>query len=297
MVLAWLEAWAPPSLTCAWLRDRASNGCDAHCEACAHRHLDLARAPFRPIAIANRVDLAAIRGAGEGRLVFAATDGPGDDPLAAPLPITVGFEFRLPGEAGVWASRWHALGAVGQGFDDAYVRALASISEGFASAENLAQVRVNDAVTEPRGVLREFHLESALHGATPLWRLAPARLPQTPRRELDGTRSLTELVVAQSDAVREGRHTLPEDMLAERVVLGVPWVLPGVDGDLRRAFAASTCDGCHGAERPVADGAFHVSPRGRGVSRLSRFLFDPDDRQADELTRRAQELALRVCTP
>src|SRR5262249_36642294 len=64
LVLAWLNAWEPERVdeidqrvTCPWLHRTASNACDPTCGACAHRELDLAAAPFRLVAIANRMDL------------------------------------------------------------------------------------------------------------------------------------------------------------------------------------------------------------------------------------------------
>jgi hypothetical protein len=285
---AWLGEWAPASLRCGWLRARPENGCDATCGSCSEHRLDLSRAPFRLIAVANRVDLSEPtgQGAGEGRVLFAATDGPGDDPRSSPLSVTVIFEFRLPGDRVDWASRWHALGAH-RATDAGYVRSLTEITERFVRAEELAQVRINDGATSSRAVMHEFHLASK--------RFVRTGLRRTPTRASDGSEELRAFVNANEDDILADRYELPDAMLTDRVELGGAWILPGVDEPLRRAFAANTCDGCHGREHPTTDGGFHVSPHGKGEAKLSRFLFDPAHRQDDELTRRASVLARLAC--
>jgi hypothetical protein len=294
MTLAWIERWAPPARVCAWLRSRAANGCDADCGACAERHVDLADAPFRTIAVSNRIDLSEPAGAAEGRLVFAATDGPGDDPAAKALPLTVIVELRLPGDPAAWAARWHALGARAA-FDAEYIRSLTELTDAFVRAENLAQIRVNDALGPSRATMHETHLDPAAND--PRARLAPAGLRRTPARALDGSPALGAFVSAHRADILEDRFELPGAMLADRIELGETWAVPGVEEPLRRAFAASTCDGCHGGERAVIDGGFHVSPLRRGTSRLSRFLLDPEHRGDDELTRRAAVLRRLACAP
>ncbi len=264
---AWMKSWAPPSLV---------------------GDIELTNAPFRLIAVANRIDLSqpAGSGAAEGRLVFAATDGPGDDPTSAALPLTVIVEFELRGPVGDWAARWHALGAF-ESFDADYMHTLVELTSSFVRADDLGQVRINDGVENPAGILREFHLSN---GA-----LVPASLALTPSHSFDGAAPLVDYLNANRDAILTGDYELPGDFLAPQVTLGSKWMLPEIDEPLRRAFAAGTCDGCHGSEHPVIDGAFHVSPLRHGTAKVSRFLFDPSDRTGDELTRRAAILASLAC--
>jgi hypothetical protein len=77
--------------------------------------LDLKRAPFRLLAISNRVDLecAGYTGAGDGeaRFVFGVLDSGGN-----PLRAAVIFEYKLPPQRGgapytaaTWENDWHAL--------------------------------------------------------------------------------------------------------------------------------------------------------------------------------------------
>ena len=268
---AWWKSWTPPSLQGALDGDA-----------------DLSRAPFRLIAIANRVDLSEPAGSGsaEGRLVFAVTDGPGDDPSSAALPITVIVELDLPGDPRDWAVRWHALGTHAA-FDADYMQSLTSLTTSFVRSENFAQIRVNDGAENAQGVLYEFHLSNGV--------LVPAGLRKTPPHTSDGSAALDDFLNANQTEIIAGNYDLPASMLASEVTLGSSWRLPGVGETLRNAFAAGTCDGCHGAEHPIVDAAFHISPFRSGADKLSRFLFDPGDRADDELTRRAAVLSALAC--
>lgn len=293
LTLAWLADWAPPSFTCDWLRRRTENACDATCGNCAGRTLDLAVAPFRLIAVSNRVDLVDEgSGPGEGRLVFAATQGSADDDASAPLPLTVIFEFRLEGDASSWASRWHQLAAHSE-MDAGYIADLAQIVGDFATTTTLGQARVNDEWSNSKGLLREFHLESA--GAQP--RLIASGLNRTPSHVLDGAPALTAFLNENRAAILDDSYELPTALLADRVELGLPWSLPGADPTAGPAFARGTCDGCHGSLQPTLAGGFHVSPFGRGSTKLSRFLLDPANRTGDELARRATVMRRLACSP
>lgn len=292
MTLAWLDAWAPASFTCAWLQASAANACDATCSECASHDLDMTSAPFRLMAVSNRIDLDVEEGqGGEGRLLFAATEGPGDDPASAALPMTVIFEFRLGGPPGEWAAGWHALGDAGES-NAQYMQNLLKLTENFTTAHQLAQIRVDDEATDPNGILLEFHLDESAPAQT---RIAPATLNRTPPHALDGSPSLEGFIETESQQIVADTYQLPSDMLADRVVLGQRWNLPGTGDSLRHDFASGTCDGCHGTEHPAIDGGFHVSPFRHGTDKLSRFLYDPNDRASDELTRRAGVLAAEAC--
>ena len=144
--LAWLQTWAPASMT---------------------KDFDLAHAPFRLIGVANRIDLSEVTEpvnttAGEARLLFGATDGPGDDPASRPLPITVIVELHLPGDRATWAARWHALGAKGAPgkLDAEYTDALVTLVRDFVHGDNLTQLHMNDATTSTVGTMLEFHRDA-----------------------------------------------------------------------------------------------------------------------------------------
>lgn len=63
---------------------------DPWMQASGGRKLDLKKAPFRLLAIVNRVDLRKVGNAGEGRFVFGALDKDGN-----PTPFTVIFEYGV----------------------------------------------------------------------------------------------------------------------------------------------------------------------------------------------------------
>lgn len=86
-----------------------------------HCTLNMAKAPFRLLAIVNRMDLrpsggsisgygGPLDGAGEGRILFGALDDTG-----AELQATMIFEYNLPTArlpALSWASAWHSLSSI-----------------------------------------------------------------------------------------------------------------------------------------------------------------------------------------
>ncbi|MDB4990461.1 MAG: putative lipoprotein [Myxococcaceae bacterium] len=173
----WLDAWNAEAglaseVRCGWLRSRAANACDVHCAQCAERVLDLSEAPFRLIGVANRSDLGrlqdAVSSAGEGRLIYALTDGPADDPSSATSSLTLILEYGLfdDTDARGWATRWHALSN-----DDiaspAYVDALLQISERFVARDtatgrvagsSLSRLRINDRRNASAARFSEFSL-------------------------------------------------------------------------------------------------------------------------------------------
>jgi hypothetical protein len=266
--------------------------------------LDMTRAPFRLLAVVNRLDLAsADKPNGEGRLVYGVTSPSGNG-----IPMTVIFEFNLPTTcaAATWAQRWHALGALpfGSEFNDA----LAAVVEGYTSASDLSQVRTSEVFLSNEWVLREFHLEA---GA-----LVTAPTAQTPDFSLNNSAELVAWVNENAEAVLNQTHRVPEALLGGRSLMAFPalqnfnfsgtqWLMgdngkPLVDAEVRHAFANQTCNGCHQSDaaeggQPV-DVFYHVSPTrpvnvGDGTDRLSPFI------RNIELPRRALFLSdLLGCT-
>lgn len=279
-------------LLCPWLRESARNGCDESCSACGAHRLDLARAPFRLLAISNRVDLAdkpdAASAAGELRFVFSVTHGPGDDPSSTARAMTVIVEYALPGTRtpSQWATAWHALGSL-EG--EPYLEALEDIVRETTRGGALAQIRTNAAAGEPDPGMRELALNEE-------GRFRPRALRNTPRSELVASEALATFLRDNEDAVRRDLHVLPEDMRAARVdardraAPAVP--ITAAPADVQRAFAAGTCNGCHATS--AVDDVFHVSPFRSGRAKLSRFLHDPESPSADDLARRERDLRRRL---
>ena len=303
-VLAWLTDWADvhtlngfsldlpnetrdgtmtTRIVCPWLRRTASNTCDEDCTVCGARTLDLSVAPFRLIGIVNRLDLrdsTVSEPSGEGRITFAVTSGSGDDPTSPPMPMTVNFEYRLPASRTPkeWATAWHALGAFTE-TGEPYRAALQSVTDSFAtrganpsgtSGSALAQVRSNESALDWIWQQREFQLD-----ATGSLTLAPVR--NTPGESLNNTTALSQWVSSNADAIMANNFEIPIAFLGgSSDTFLFNWQLPSVDESLRHAFAAETCDGCHGGEETrTVDTGFHLSPFRTGMAKVSTFLHDP----------------------
>jgi probable HAF family extracellular repeat protein len=259
--------------------------------------LDLARAPFRLLAIAARLDLDSSPH-GEGRLIFGLVD----PASGGPGLMTAAFEYRLPslGSANdrqAWAARWHSLRDHGYGND--YNAALQVLTDAFARAgvdpagvngSALAQLRTNEAAFGSPWEQREWTLARDGNAA----RLAPTWTSKNPDQSLDGSPALAQFIVDHASQIRAGYLELPRELLAGTALETGAWRFPGdarIDEPLRHAFAIQTCNGCHAAETFSSQGFFHVNPLrpivpgSDGRDRLSEFL------RRSELRRRADHLA------
>jgi hypothetical protein len=225
--------------------------------------------PFRLIAIVNRVDLgpqlAPESQAGEARLVYTLTDGSGDDPSSAPLPLTVIFEYSLRGDdASSWAARFHALTAYRLA-DAPRLDALAALVEDFGT--ELSQIRLNDA----RSGTAVVH-ELAMVGA----KLERRGLKNTPRREFAGTPELARYLADNGSAVLSGRHRVPEAWLADSAeVAAFDWGATETPDDVAHEFERGTCSGCH-SNQGGGRGGFHLAQDDTGQVVLSPLLLDEE---------------------
>jgi hypothetical protein len=280
-------------IICPWLKRTPSNACNDDCSTCGATKLDLGAAPFRLIAIANRIDLkdeVAGELSGEGRLVFGLTDGAADDPSSRVLAMSVIVEYALPETrtAKEWATAWHELGRF-PAFDEDYRRALEGVTNSFTKRDArpgsvngsaLAQVRTNESALNWIWQLREFGLDS-----TGALTLRPVR--NTPGEALNGSEALGRFVATNKEAILAKRFEMPDRLRAGSAdQLVGQWVVPGTDPVLRKAFAEQTCNGCHATEQPNVDSAFHVSPYRKGAEKLSPFVYSPTG-GPDDLSRRA----------
>lgn len=316
LVYSWLRVWTDQTsfngsqidreprsfemnrtVICPWLKLSEANACDDTCSKCERWNLDLAKAPFRLIAIVNRMDLREtevnpLTPGGESRLVFALTDGPADDPASKPRAFTIIFEYAMPESKSVkeWAQAWHALGKH-ENFDDAYKTELAALTEsivrrdampGRPNGSALSQLRTNESTLNWIWQLREFHLAS-----TGALTLAPTK--NTPLENLNNSPILASWVVANADAIKKDKYDAPVSLLGgSSNAFLFRWNIPNVDEETRRAFAAGTCSGCHSGETTsvAKDNAFHVSPFSSGKDKLSVFVYDPSGKSKDEVSKR-----------
>jgi hypothetical protein len=259
---------------------------DPWLQASGGTSLDMSLAPFRLLAIVNRVDLrsndASGLNGGEGRFVFGVTD-----PTGKALNFTVIFEFGLPirnaDDIVSYGKAWHALGSVA--FGPAYNAQLQQITDVFTSplcsanpnATCLHQLRTNEVIlaadgSDPGNVngklweLREFHV-------SPGGVLQQTTTAQNPAASLNGSVALANLLGGDLQAARGRTLTVPASMLGAAVPApaGGVWNAPGVDGDARAGFAVNTCGGCHTSETGTR--FLHVKNRAPGSpAALSGFL-------------------------
>jgi len=283
------------------------------------RGLDFSRAPFRLLAIVNRMDLrqgdrygGGFRSAGEARFVFGVLD----PETGAPLPFTVIFEYQLQAdtcdEVMLWAEQWHALGQTG--YDRAELATLTERFAGFRATRqgrsSIAQVRSNEIALAPIWQLREFvrECDGTPHEAETFapepgaaCRLVPTTVKQSPANFLrhvdlagpDGA-DLHAWMAANQDAIRAGTHVIPDRFASGAPFLGAfdnadfdtfdPINLPPEWRDLRNNIALQSCSGCHTVETGTV--FLHVQPRQPGQpASLSNFVTEFD------LPRRVEDFA------
>jgi hypothetical protein len=294
--LSWLQAWSSrlkdegyperattfdQQVTCPWLRAVPENECDQACVLCTAHTLRLDLAPLRLIAVANRTDLSVMpdRAAdgGEGRLVFAITDGRGDDPTSRSLPVTVIFEYAQQGTALEWTQRWHALG---QASDAAFPASLVALTQTFVASGALAQIRTADALTGPM-MLHQFHVESG--------ELVATNVRNSPDWTVVTASAMTEFANDNGGAIQAGTAVFPSSWWATDSLLDQQ--PPAYVSDLPQhdLLVQMSCGGCHA----LSDSGFQIDPTAKGDSKLSRFLVDPSKGQ-DEMRRRTEWMQLTL---
>ncbi len=205
--------------------------------------LNLSKAPFRLLAIVNRVDLRSAGSAygggnaGEGRFVYGVMDmrpTGGIDPYTGqPTPACSPTQFTVIIEYGIdrkgcfaiqnWGQQWynlkfHALGS------PSYNAALQAITDQFTKA-NVAPLKPN------RSALNQLRTnEIAIANAAPdqFWQLREFRLPQgnghlfeanakqTPHETLRNTDLTANYVNANTAAILNGTYVVPDFWLGQK---------------------------------------------------------------------------------
>jgi hypothetical protein len=306
-VLAWLQQWN---------QDQAINGFTASARPSIQTlvinpwiatsgggQLDLRKAPFRLLAIVNRLDLRYKKdddtiSAGEGRFVFGLIDAAGD-----PLPFTVIFEYGVEADSDhdvqEWAEEWHKLRD--KPFGVSFNTKLQLLTNEFSkphcwSKPNnscLNQLRTNEVSLSAAKVweMREFRLSAQTGG------LVECVTAQTPDPSLNGAAALAAFINGNEALAKQRRHVVSPSLLAASAPssLTIFWDAQGIiDSEARFGFAVTTCDGCHTAETGTK--FLHVKNREAGAeSALSGFLtgnsvLDP----VSGVTRNFNELASRA---
>lgn len=216
--------------------------------------LDLSLAPFRLLAIVNRMDLREhaerrVNSAGEGRFVFGVVtpDGEPLPPLAGPAPggFLMIFEYDLVAkdmdDLRRWAEDWRELSAFEPGATDFNER-LERITRRFTdagrgrgrpNASALNQVRTNEIALNTPWELREFVLD---HRNGLLRQHSVALTPDTVA--LNGTQTLAELINANQDQLLDGRFELPSTWFGSSSLSG-PFVASDFPNFERRTFTVN----------------------------------------------------------
>lgn len=277
--------------------------------------LDVNQAPFRLLAIVNRVDLrdAAPGSAGEARFVFGAIDDKGGS-----LPFTLILEYgvSVTDFTGLqaWAQRWADLSTEPAATYNAKLQLLTNdytTSLGPRGSRpvgaRLNQLRTNEIFLGAPWQLREFNIAS--NGLPAL-----VTTKKTPRDAFTTAQLqpvLKQFLQQNAPVITpQGTHDVPEEfanhkMLAGKTEAPTPSFLwtagSGIPEGTRRAFSLNTCNGCHAGETGTV--FTHVFPRLAGQeSKLSGFLTgitvtpvtgEPDARYED-LERRRQDLTMLV---
>jgi hypothetical protein len=277
-------------LVCPWLRLTPENGCDETCSQCASSKLDLSRAPFRLLAIVNRLDLAETTNgckpeASEARLLFVAMR-PG---TTTPLSFNAIFEYAVDGTAAGAADSWHSLAALHGDAD--YAAALESLTRTFTDSARLGQLRTSENLAGTSWELRQFaHLRGAL---------VPTALTNTVTDALDGTTQLATHLSTHEAEIFAGDNAVPANVATAFSTMpkaDFRWSSTTANPSTLHLFGLSTCNGCHAGERgdtsvlPFS----HVGVDANGATIVSRFLSNPSSPDSDELAFRARSLTRRL---
>ena len=245
--------------------------------------LDMTKAPFRLLAIVNRMDLRRLSkgDAGEGRFVFGLVDPDGN-----PRDFWVILEYKLPASNRAkvegWARDWQDLSFLNPN-SAAYKNKLQAITNRFTkrnarpgkpNGSAIAQIRTNE-IMAGSWELREFGLNRHGH-------IVAKPVVNTPRKSFNGTPALASWINRNTNHILNGSAGVPRVAKIgkrKRRFLGGAvtnnmdfWSAEGIqNATARHKFSLNTCNGCHGAE--TSTGFVHIGQRQQGEqASLSGFM-------------------------
>ena len=318
-ILNWLNTWNSPStvngevlgartsiqntIIQSWLTKSQLAGAPSG-------QLKLELAPFKLLAIVNRLDLRGNSGygfsnAGEGRFVFCVLDA-----SCNPLQFTVIFEFginkRKCSDIKAFANQWLNLASIVPFGGPAYNTALENITKQFSQCgtnstkpnqSSLNQLRTNEIALGSPWELREFNLNTA-------GQLSLTTVKQEPQTKYNAKTNNADVqlmagwVNTNTSIISQNKYTVP-DLVGTTSFLGghsltifppvaaptpaldnVPHHWDGgpsgttsfiTDSLVRHIFSLNTCSACHGGETQTF--FTHIKPTAVGTTaQLSSFL-------------------------
>jgi hypothetical protein len=270
--------------------------------------LDLVRAPFKLLAIVNRVDLRgnSVYGggdAGEARFVFGLARCANGVATSSDPQMTIIFEYGIGKnscqQVRAWGQQWVELGDLVLGSPQ-YNDALQAITDQFSLAgaaptrpnqSALNQLRSNGGMSDALWQFREFKLSSRGVAGS---RLLPATVAQTPDSDVmpefvagfgyPNPTALADFVNLHAASIVADQHSVPLNFAgvpfrgASSSRHGVPYGWNSAlitNREARHKFALQTCNGCHFNETATTSGSqefFHVLPVTNGPAALSGFM-------------------------
>ena len=271
--------------------------------------LDLKAAPFRLLAIVNRIDLDGSDNGGTngkpGELRFAF--GAFNKATGAPVNATVSLEYQYPNPnvfpRSFWAGRFHQQSS--QAFGSSFASNLQGVTNlvvepgAWPGKPNngsvIGQIRTNEnAFSNQPLSLRQWEFRQfALPCTSGFCNLAQVPVSQTPPLSANNSTDLTNFLIANQTAISTARHVVPTSMLGGSALSlagfnALVWnTTPTADGtytlvdtsnksfsyNVRHNFAFTTCNGCHYQETANQNQQFHIAPRNAGaVAAVSGFL-------------------------
>jgi hypothetical protein len=289
----WLNNWfpTPPTINGHTVSTRNTAPLLALWPKRADGHVDLAKSPFRLLAIVLRVDLRRTTGgggtygtiasgnfidAGEMRFVFGLTNG------CSGQRFTVIFEYRVPkcgcDEVKAWAQKWLSLGPPNV-FGAAYNATLASLTEQVVkinanparpNGSALGQQRTNEIFLAGPWELREFQLTQF-----PFSMLNETTTADTPIDTFNGTATFQNWVQTKVEPPLVGplfQNAIPPvplfftglNFLGSNPQAPALWNAPGLNLAIlkenwaRHRASLATCSSCHTSE--TLTGFTHVEP-------------------------------------
>ncbi|MEO2168700.1 MAG: hypothetical protein ABGY42_11375, partial [bacterium] len=301
LVLDWLDQWttvqtvnglpiparvAMQDIIDRWLVDSAATGTPPG-------QLDLAIAPFRLMAIVNRVDLrdnASYGGGncGEGRFVFGVLDTDTCQPMRFTVIFEYGVNMTTCRSCRKYARKWLDLQTFPLG-SSAYLGHLEALTHIFSDANtnpgkpngnSINQIRTNEIAIGSPWELREFNLDTTGF-------LGHVTNKQNPREDFNFTPDLANWVNANAANICAGNYTVPDFLPSGTPFLAahVPYPFGAFfdgpagaasipDRCARFQLSINSCSGCHAGE--TATVFTHVGDSGRrflgSPAQLSAFL-------------------------